>query len=1183
MKKLLTLLIVITLAVFGLTACDTSDSPATTKSVYTMTMETPLGEGTVTPAVGTHEYEEDVMVDLEAVPDSGWYFSQWEGEVQNNNAASTRIKMDKNQTVRAVFTDQDPTIPATGYNLSVKVVDLQEMPISGVEVSFAGVDIDDFTRVTDGDGYVVLSNSEITAMSRDAISEERLDERRVRGADEQSILEFEFSLLGDVTITPSLENWAFAPTSATVNQADAGSTIEFVGTDLLDPSYQLGGTVEDIHGKGVVGAQVLLTGDDFDESTLGEIITDSDGNWGPVVVEGTVDITAAKDHWTFTPITVQTGDLNLVISGEIFKDAVKKPLVTPGTISLAQSTEVTFNVEVDINQAFLALLESEHATPVSLYRKTNSNNWEFIDNLYDDGDYINHGDDIAGDRIYSNIIDFYEEEAQNIPLKIVVNTAENHVIEVKFHLEAASVAEDIEGKILSIHEEAESELNEILLADPSLTAAESLNLLKNKLLDKEEITSIVQNNNLLQLDYEFIEPGDNFTAVSFIMVEETEEDAGFLRGGNGERRTAPATSPSGQTTGKPISFQYTPLNEELEFIGSRNILIWAPFAEEFSPWDETEGVQDRFNASELGFDYSVYQNFAADVNSLRRINDYGMVILATHGTGGRWLATGEVVLDDNKYSLDLTGGRMAIWQNMMTVEAGGVTSKMPVYAVNDNWFNHHISGSFSNSVIVNNSCESLITDRLWNTFSALGAGAYYGYDAIVTSRFAVEQVYELVEGMRNGMITTGEAYQGKNDPYSGHNARWLMRGNEDLVFPAGLINGSFEDGLTAWLRDGDGRAISALSFLEPTDGNVMGIISSGLGRTVRHGSLQQTFRVDDEAEKLYFDYNYLSEEFLEWIGSVYQDPFQVSIESESGTEVILYLTVDGIAADYGASYCASHTKPAFECIKASNSGSLIPVSPYITFDMGDVWMTGWQPFAYDISHYQGEVITLKFMAEDEGDTAYDTAVLLDNIRIEDTAVTEEEFILTINKTGDGETQPVPGSYSYPAGTMVDISALPAGGAEFYTWHGSSVTDAEALETTVLMDGHKTVTAVFLSPQPSTSFVYWVFDVDLPVSEAGQEQTLNFEYYVNLGDVNHYFTATLLNYDTLEETTYSNFISESGYYEGELSYTAPEVDDPAEAVHVVQELELSGQMTASSVPEANADTSTVYFTVGFIAE
>jgi hypothetical protein len=120
---------------------------------------------------------------------------------------------------------------------------------------------------------------------------------------------------------------------------------------------------------------------------------------------------------------------------------------------------------------------------------------------------------------------------------------------------------------------------------------------------------------------------------------------------------------------------------------------------------------------------------------------------------------------------------------------------------------------------------------------------------------------------------------------------------------------------------------------------------------------------------LQFDWNYLSEEFLEFIGTIYQDPFEVSLTKveDASTTTLLYKTVDSIATDFGATQ--------------EHGGDLISVSPDIIFDMGDVWMTSWQNFQYDISAFQGKTVTLKFEAEDLGDEIYDTAILLDNIKI----------------------------------------------------------------------------------------------------------------------------------------------------------------------------------------------------------
>ncbi len=42
-------------------------------------------------------------------------------------------------------------------------------------------------------------------------------------------------------------------------------------------------------------------------------------------------------------------------------------------------------------------------------------------------------------------------------------------------------------------------------------------------------------------------------------------------------------------------------------------------------------------------------------------------------------------------------------------------------------------------------------------------------------------------------------------------------------------------------------------------------------------------------------------------------------------------------------------------------------------------MTGWQNQELNISEFAGKKITLKFLARDVGDSAYDSAILLDDV------------------------------------------------------------------------------------------------------------------------------------------------------------------------------------------------------------
>ncbi|MDY6951910.1 MAG: choice-of-anchor U domain-containing protein [Thermodesulfobacteriota bacterium] len=79
---------------------------------YTLTMAV-TGEGTTTPEVGDHDYDMDAVVDIEATPADGWYFTQWTGDVEDPNAPSTTVTMDGDKTVTAVFTDQIPQVTLT--------------------------------------------------------------------------------------------------------------------------------------------------------------------------------------------------------------------------------------------------------------------------------------------------------------------------------------------------------------------------------------------------------------------------------------------------------------------------------------------------------------------------------------------------------------------------------------------------------------------------------------------------------------------------------------------------------------------------------------------------------------------------------------------------------------------------------------------------------------------------------------------------------------------------------------------------------------------------------------------------------------------------------------------------------------------------------------------------------------
>jgi len=58
---------------------------------------------------------------------------------------------------------------------------------------------------------------------------------------------------------------------------------------------------------------------------------------------------------------------------------------------------------------------------------------------------------------------------------------------------------------------------------------------------------------------------------------------------------------------------------------------------------------------------------------------------------------------------------------------------------------------------------------------------------------------------------------------------------------------------------------------------------------------------------------------------------------------------------------------------------LVPAD--VSFDKGDVHMTGWKTQSVDVTAFAGTTATLTFAAGDVGDSIFDTVILVDNARI----------------------------------------------------------------------------------------------------------------------------------------------------------------------------------------------------------
>lgn len=96
---ILFLLIILSLAIPFFVGCDSEGD------MYTLVLEVD-GKGSLSPNEGTHEYEKDTVITLKAYPEDGWKFIEWVGETSKPYEIETRVTMDSNKTIKAVFEEE---------------------------------------------------------------------------------------------------------------------------------------------------------------------------------------------------------------------------------------------------------------------------------------------------------------------------------------------------------------------------------------------------------------------------------------------------------------------------------------------------------------------------------------------------------------------------------------------------------------------------------------------------------------------------------------------------------------------------------------------------------------------------------------------------------------------------------------------------------------------------------------------------------------------------------------------------------------------------------------------------------------------------------------------------------------------------------------------------------------------
>jgi hypothetical protein len=184
----------------------------------------------------------------------------------------------------------------------------------------------------------------------------------------------------------------------------------------------------------------------------------------------------------------------------------------------------------------------------------------------------------------------------------------------------------------------------------------------------------------------------------------------------------------------------------------------------------------------------------------------------------------------------------------------------------------------------------------------------------------------------------------------------------------GVRNGGFErSNLSSWATAGAVHISAQLGptstgvVIRPTEGQFMADINTGPGAVGEVGSsLKQRFIVPAGVEILQLDFNFVSEEFPEFVGTAFDDAFRALITAPNGQTTIARVSVN-------------------------QSGGFTEIGDCF-FPGGDntCGQTGWRTAAVDISGFAGTnipiIMELLFSASDVDDDLFDTHVLVDNIR-----------------------------------------------------------------------------------------------------------------------------------------------------------------------------------------------------------
>ena len=80
-------------------------------NVELMLEQSPSDAGQITPGVGIHRFIPNTQIEISAIPQKGFQFAYWLGDVSDPTASTTKVSLNDSKAVIAVY---EPTSPVPG-------------------------------------------------------------------------------------------------------------------------------------------------------------------------------------------------------------------------------------------------------------------------------------------------------------------------------------------------------------------------------------------------------------------------------------------------------------------------------------------------------------------------------------------------------------------------------------------------------------------------------------------------------------------------------------------------------------------------------------------------------------------------------------------------------------------------------------------------------------------------------------------------------------------------------------------------------------------------------------------------------------------------------------------------------------------------------------------------------------